>query len=101
MSDIKKIETKEETKKCTCCNNVFSIYDMRPLTRYITSNGERIKRFYISSNCKTCYKNKQKALYKKNRTARLEYAKSRHVPSNNKRGKKLNEKYSKPLIRPE
>ena len=37
-----------ETKLCTCCNKIFSIYDMRPLTRYITSNGERIKRFYIS-----------------------------------------------------
>ena len=97
MSTDNKKETTEETKFCTACKKDISIYDMRVLIRKL---GD-VRRYYISANCKECYKQKQRDLYKKNRTARLEYARKNHKPTGNKKGKRMNPKYNAPPIRPE
>jgi hypothetical protein len=97
MSTDNKKETTEETKFCTSCKKDISIFDMRVLIR----NLHGIKRYYVSANCKECYKHKQRELYKKNRTSRLEYAKSKHKPTGNKKGKRMNPKFNTRPVRPE
>lgn len=96
MSNI----TTEETKKCTCCEKVYPHHQMRLLVRNLTHDGVKIKRYYISSNCKNCYKTKQKELYQKNRVARLKYSKEHRKTSGGQRGKRLNPKFNAPPITP-
>ena len=54
MTDIK-TKTEIETKKCTSCDKIFPHHQMRVLIRNLLCDGVKIKRYYISANCKECY----------------------------------------------
>tara|TARA_R110000772_G_scaffold116270_1_gene221352 strand:- start:2750 stop:3052 length:303 start_codon:yes stop_codon:yes gene_type:complete len=100
MSNIKPTEI--ETKKCTSCEKIFPHHDMRILIRnLLTRDGVKIKRYYISANCKNCYKSKQRQLYQKNRISRLEYSKANRKTTGGKRGKRMNPKFNSPPVKPE